>query len=93
MSKISSEESYDGDDSRDCSGGENGKKDAKVSFKEKLMGAEVPSVSIDSRGSSVYDVAWQEHIDSLKGFFVGENGVGGMLKEERRRRLMVFFQH
>ena len=39
MSKISSEESYDGDDSRDCSGGENGKKDAKVSFKEKLIGA------------------------------------------------------
>ena len=25
----------------------------------------------------MYDVAWQEHIESLKGFFVGENGVGG----------------
>ena len=77
MSKISSEESYDVDGSRDCSGGEKGKKDAKVSFKEKLIGAEVPSVFIDSCGSSVYDVAWQEHIESLKGFFVGENGVGG----------------
>lgn len=42
---------------------------AGASYKDTLIDAEMKGCSKDTRGSGVFDEAWQEHIASLKAFF------------------------
>ena len=45
------------------------KRGLNVSFKDKLLQVEGSSFSVDSCGSGVFEDAWREYLDNLKGFF------------------------
>ena len=62
------------------------KRGLNVSFKDKLLQVEGSSFSVDSRGCGVFEDAWREYLDNLKGFFDGESldgeNSGGRSEEE-----------
>ena len=71
------------------------KRGLNVSFKDKLLQVEGSSFSVDSRGCGVFEDAWREYLDNLKGFFDresldGENSGGRSEEEEDSLPTLTF---